>query len=120
MRATIRFVWLLVGSVALLGLAACGGTSAGGGPSGKTVALKTPASGCGSVPLSAVKDPDGVVAQLPADQKAAYAGYPYTVHKSMWSDWKPKGAAPYDIGVVWGPSTAGFQVDMGNAVVDRL
>ena len=107
-------------SVALLGLAACGGTSSGGGASGTTVALKEPASGCGSVPLPAVKDPDGVVAQLPAEQKAAFVGYPYTVHKSMWGDWKPKGSPPYDIGVVWGPSTAGFQVEMGKAVVDRL
>src|SRR3954447_18266466 len=120
MRATIRFVWVLSASVALLGLAACGGSSGGGGPSGSAVSLKAPASGCGSVPLTAVKDPDGVVAQLPPDQKSAYFGYPYTVHKSMWSDWKPKGPGPYDIGAVWGPSTAGFQVEMGKAVVDRL
>src|SRR3954452_13008746 len=120
MRATIRFVWVLSASVALLGLAACGAGSSSGGSSGTTVSLKAPASGCGSVPLTAVKDPDGVVAQLPADQKAAYFGYPYTVHKSMWSDWKTNGPGPYNIGVVSGTSTAGFQVEMGNAVVDRL
>jgi ribose transport system substrate-binding protein len=110
----------LVAAVAALGLAACGGSSGGGGASGSDVALKEPASGCGSVPLPAVKDPDGVVAQLPAEQKAAFEGYPYTVHKSMWSNWKPTGPGPYDVGVVWGPSTAGFQVEMGNALQERL
>lgn len=70
--------------------------------------------------MAAVKDPDGVVAQLPADQQAAYQGYPYAVQKSPWADWKPKGAPPYKVGVVWGPATAGFQNDMGQAVVDKL
>ena len=118
---TLRCVWMVLGIVALLlGVAACGGSSGGSGPSGSNVSLQEPKSGCGSVSLEAVKDPDGVVAQLPAKQKDAYVGYPYTVHKSMWSDWKPKGSPPYDVGVVWGPSTAGFQVEMGKALVDRL
>jgi len=119
-RRRLRWSCALVTTVALLGLAACGGSSGAGGTSGSKVALKEPASGCGSVPLPAVKDPNEVVVQLPAEQKAAYRGYPYTVHKSMWSDWKPNGPGPYDVGVVWGPSTAGFQVEMGNAVVARL
>ncbi|MFL5847068.1 MAG: substrate-binding domain-containing protein [Solirubrobacteraceae bacterium] len=110
----------LLAASALLGLAACGGGSGSSGPSGTKVSLEEPKSGCGSVPVPAVQDPDGVVAQLPAEQKAAYEGYAYPVHKSMWSDWKPDDAGPYDVGVVWGPSTAGFQVDMGEAVVDRL
>ncbi|UGS36158.1 substrate-binding domain-containing protein [Capillimicrobium parvum] len=129
MSKTVRCTAPFVAALALA-VAGCGGGSssgsgatAGTGSTGSTaeaVALTTPAAGCGSLPLPAVQDPDGVVAQLPADHQAAYKGYPYVVHKSPWADWKPKGEPPYKVGVAWGPSTAGFQVDMGKALVDRL
>src|SRR3954454_4568881 len=125
MSKTARWTLPVIAALAL-GLSACGGgsvsqdTGAGSTATAANVTLTTPKTGCGSVPLPAVKDPDGVVAQLPAEQQVAYKGYPYTVHKSPWADWKPDGPGPYKVGVAWGPSTAGFQVDMGNALVDRL
>src|SRR3954469_14978032 len=94
----------LLAAAAVLGLAACGGgsttTTAGSSTSqggAEQVSSTTPENGCGSVNLPAVKDPDGVVAQLPAENRAAYRGYPYVVHKSPWADWRPKGEPPYRV-----------------------
>ncbi len=125
MSTTARLTVPLAAALAL-GLAACGGGSVSTGTSGGSTAatqnatLTAPKTGCGSVQLPAVKDPDGLVAKLPPEQQAAYEGYGYTVHKSPWADWKPQGPGPYKVGVAWGPTTAGFQVDMGKALVDRL
>ncbi len=105
-------------------LAACGGSvqSGGSAASGTTadVPVEPPDSGCGSFTAPAVKDPDGIVAQLPADLRARYAGYPYTVRKSAWSDWKPKHDPPYTVGVQWAQLSTDFQVQVSKALVEDL
>lgn len=105
-------------------LAACGGSvqSGGSAPTGSTVAVSAdpPASGCGSFTAPAVKDPDGVVAQLPPELRDRYAGYPYTVRKSAWSDWKPKHDPPYTVGVQWAQLSTDFQVQVSKGIVEDL
>jgi ribose transport system substrate-binding protein len=107
-------------------LAACGGSvQSGGSPAAGTtaaaaVAVAPPASGCGSFATPAVKDPDGVVAQLPDALQARYAGYPYTVRKSAWADWKPKHEPPYTVGVQWAQLSTDFQVQVSQALVADL
>lgn len=105
-------------------LAACGGSVSTGG-SGASAATKVtsvapPTSGCGSFAAPAVKDPDGVVARLPTELRARYAGYPYTVRKSAWAGWKPKHGPPYTVGVQWAQLSTDFQVQVSKGVVDAL
>jgi ABC-type sugar transport system substrate-binding protein len=62
--------------------------------------LSSASSGCGTVPTVAYHDASGVIASLPAQYKAAYASYPSTIFKSAWTNFKPKHAPPYTIGLV--------------------
>ena len=106
-------------------LAACGKSSDSGGGStgigtGKVASATPPASGCGSYEAPTVKDPDGVVAALPKALKDRYAGYPYTVRKSAWSDWKPKHGPPYKVGVQWAQLSTDFQVQVSQRLVKEL
>jgi ribose transport system substrate-binding protein len=106
------------------GLTACGGSvQSSGSAAGATTAdvpVAPPTSGCGSFTAPAVKDPDGVVAALPADLRSLYAGYPYTVARSAWADWKPKHDPPYTVGVQWAQLSTDFQVQVSKGVVDAL
>ena len=74
-------------AVMALGLAACGGGSASQGTSdasggtaadtaATTIAAAPPKTGCGSLPLPTVKDPDGVVAALPRRAPVRIRGLP--------------------------------------------
>ena len=45
------------------------------------------------------KDPDGVAATLTGAAKAAMGGYPGTVYKSPWANFKPKHGPPWVIGM---------------------
>ena len=51
------------------------------------------------VPSSLPNDPDGVAASLTGAAKAAMGGYPGTVYKSPWADFKPKHGPPWKIGM---------------------
>ena len=118
-----RFVAALLIGVAAVAITACGSSSSSSsqkGTTGKNVSLETPASGCGSLKLPAVKDVDGVVKTLPASTQESYQGLSLPVTKSVWQNFKPKGEPPYDVAVVWGPATPGFNNTVGKAVTDRL
>lgn len=95
-----------------LAVAACGGSPAA--PSASS------SGGCGNVPTIAPKDPDGVLASLPANARAWYNAYPVGVYKSQWADWKPKHAAPYTVGLAFGPIINPFQTAIYNGIQDAL
>jgi ABC-type sugar transport system substrate-binding protein len=105
----------VVGTVLILLTAACSGgtlsdssTSAGTG----TSITSTSQSQCGTVPTVAVKDPDGVVANLPAAYQAGYNGYTGTVYASRWDDWKPATHGPYTIGISLSAETNPYEVEL--------
>src|SRR4051794_39424559 len=99
-----RFLAVFLMGVAAVAITACGSSSSSSqkGTTGKNVSLETPASGCGSLKLPAVKDADGVVKTLPASTQESYQGLSLPVSKSNWQNFKPKGDPPYNVAVVWG------------------
>jgi ribose transport system substrate-binding protein len=115
MRVFGSGTWVGVALAAALAVAACGGSGGTGASAGGVKAASTgplPANGCGSLPQPKTLDPDGIVATLPAQYRAAYAGYEPKTQKSAWATWKPKHAPPYTIGVQWNAVTTPFQADM--------
>lgn len=86
-------------------LAGCGATSGNttAPMSLKAISLTPPATGCGSVPMTKLDDPDDLVAGLPAVDRAAYVDYDQPVLKSAWANWKPNHPGPYRVAIVWGP-----------------
>jgi ribose transport system substrate-binding protein len=110
-----------IGACAVV-LSACGAGSGGGSSASTTATTQNaafaplPKTGCGSAPIPAAQDPDGVLAALPADARANYAGYTVPVHASPWQDWKPSHAPPYKVAVAWSPLVSDFQINMLNAI----
>ncbi len=100
-------------AIGLVVLTACGGAS----PASTST---TASGGCGSVPTVAPRDPDGLLAQLPADLRALYNGYSYPVYKSQWADWKPKHSPPYTVGLAFGPIVNPFQQATYTEIQDAL
>jgi len=93
-------------------VAACGGSPA---------STASSASGsCGSVPAIAPRDPDAVLTGLPADVRGWFNGYDVPVYRSQWADWKPKHAAPYTVGLAFGPIINPFQTALYNGIQDAL
>jgi ribose transport system substrate-binding protein len=103
---------LAVGSAVLsiVALAACGSsdkssssTSSSTASAGATKQSATTASGGAScipsAPTTMPTDPDGVVAQLTGAAKAGMGGYPGTVYKSPWENFKSKHGPPWKIGM---------------------
>lgn len=84
--------------------------------------FKPPTSGCGSYPIRQPADPDGVIASLDAQHRAALGGYAdfpgstVKVVKSRWANWKPAHPGPYKVAVSWGQLVSDFQVQ----IVDNL
>src|SRR4051812_11831675 len=117
MRSKISCLLLLA---ACVGLTACGAGDSGGTDAANTATVKTLSSGCGSAKLPAAKDPDGVLAALPASYRTEYAGYPTAVRKSPWSTWKPSHGPPYKVAVSWGPMVNDFQIKGYQQVVQQL
>jgi ribose transport system substrate-binding protein len=93
--------------------AACGGSSASSTTSSSS-------GSCGSVPTIAPKDPDAVLGALPASVRGWYNGYEVPVYKSQWADWKPKHAAPYTVGLAFGPIINPFQTAIYNGIQESL
>ncbi|HWD76644.1 MAG TPA: substrate-binding domain-containing protein [Solirubrobacteraceae bacterium] len=94
-------------------VAACGSTSSTSS-SGAASAAASPSSTSAAAPVSTAgtvpacvppvpsqlpKDPDGVAATLTGAAKTALGGYPGTVYKSPWSNFKPKHGPPWKIGM---------------------
>jgi ribose transport system substrate-binding protein len=88
-RLRNRRSWACRGLVAAalpmaLVIGACGtkSGSTAASSSGQVNAFKAE---CGAMPGAAPKDPDGVVAKLPAVAQASYTDYPYEVKASPWA-----------------------------------
>jgi ribose transport system substrate-binding protein len=81
--------------------------------SASAVSPVAPATGCGSYSGKPPADPDGVLASLDNQHRAAYLGYP-SVQKSAWSQWKPKHGPPWHIEFVLAGSLNQFQIDATN------
>src|SRR4051794_7610812 len=119
-----------VAALAMVLAAGCGGSSSSGGGStgggAKVPAFATnytpPASGCGSFPVKAPADPDGVIGELDKPHQDALGGYSdykgstIKILKSQWADWKPSHPGPYKVAVSWGQLVSDFQVQ----IVDNL
>jgi ABC-type sugar transport system substrate-binding protein len=114
-----------------LGLAACSSSSSGPAPSstgsssaGSSTAASSATSpsasassagaaaagACGTVPTTLPKDPDGVVAALPASLQTLYNGYPTGVYKSAFASWKPASAANKTVGFLLSSTDNGYQL----------
>ena len=113
-RASPRARTLAAGLAALalsLSLAACG----------EDATPSASASGsCGDVPTAAPKDPDGILAALPAAVRDDYNLYTSPVLASAWSNWKPKHDGPYKVGVLWQPAMNAFTTNVHDSFVDAL
>jgi ribose transport system substrate-binding protein len=75
-------------------------TSAAAATSSSAAASSGSAPACvPPVPTQLPKDPDGVAATLTGAAKAALGGYPGTVYKSPWANFKPMHGPPWKIGL---------------------
>ncbi|MBV9134342.1 MAG: substrate-binding domain-containing protein [Chloroflexi bacterium] len=93
------------------------GTSAASAPA---AGAQTGGGGCGDVPTIAAQDPDGVLSSLPANEAAWYNGYEVPVYQSQWTNWQPKHAAPYTVGLAFGPIINPFQQAIYQEIQDSL
>src|SRR6478752_782504 len=122
MNRPTRWIFAICLFAAACAIAACGssGQSSEFTGTGKVASATPPASGCGSFTAPQVKDPDGVIASLSKNLQGRYAGYPYTVRKSAWSDWKPKHGPPYNVGVFGAQLATDFQIQVSSRLVKQL
>jgi ribose transport system substrate-binding protein len=101
---------LLVLAVAI---AAALGTASPG--SSATDATKA-AAACGTLPRVAPKDPQKALATTTATVKTYYNGWPFQLYKSQLANWKPKGKAPYTVGVLFDGLSNPFQAYVFNTL----
>jgi ABC-type sugar transport system substrate-binding protein len=126
-RSAALVLLALVGC-ALVVSACAGSVSSSATGSVPTVlrAYHPPANGCGSYSAAMPKDPDGLIASLDAEHRAAYPGYSaydpsgLSVIKSAWADWKPSHPAPYRIAISWSALVSDFQVQMVRLLQKQL
>jgi ribose transport system substrate-binding protein len=121
-RARRRGSLLTVTLLSMVGASGCGAhSSASSAPKhAGAVVLRTPASGCGSVPTNLSRDPSHVVASLPAPERAAYANFAQPILASLWAHWRPRHPPPYKVSIVWGPLASDFESLTLNAIKARL
>jgi ABC-type sugar transport system substrate-binding protein len=102
-----------------LGLVACSSGSSSSSSTGPSTSQSAsaasspaaaPAGKCGTIPATLPKDPDGVIAALPASLQALYNGYPTGVYKSAFASWKPKSAANKTVGFLLSETNNGYQL----------
>jgi ribose transport system substrate-binding protein len=77
-------------------------------------------SDCGVLDTVAPRDADGALDSLSEASKSLYNGYPYDIYPSAWADWKPQGAGPYTVGVVFGPLRNAHQQEIYDTLVADL
>jgi len=94
-------------AVLAISLAACGSSSNSSSAAGSSADAS-----CVTVPNVAAKDPQGVLAKLPADVARAFDGYPGEILPSAWAGWKADHAAPYTVGILWQPPVNPVMVKM--------
>ncbi len=91
-------------AVVVLAAAAFAAYGASAGTSTTRAAAK-----CGDIPKVAPKDPQKLVAKLPASLRAEYQGFSGQILPSAWTNWKPKGSPPYTVGVLFEALVNPFQ-----------
>jgi ABC-type sugar transport system substrate-binding protein len=100
-----------------LGLAACSSSSSSSAPASTSATSSATASAsaasatsCGTIPTTLPSDPDGVIAALPSSLQTLYNGYPTTVYKSAFANWKPKSASNKTVGFLLSETNNGYQL----------
>src|SRR4051794_17887983 len=102
-------------AVLALLLAGCGTTS-----NASSAGVSSADAACLTVPDVAAKDPQGVLAKLPADVASAFNGYPGEIVPSAWAGWKADHAAPYKVGILWQPPVNPVMVKMHDEMKSAL
>jgi ribose transport system substrate-binding protein len=102
-------------AVLVLSLAACGSSS-----DASSAGSSSADASCVTIPDVAAKDPQGVLAKLPADVAAAFNGYPGEILPSAWAGWKADHAAPYKVGILWQPPVNPVMVKMHDEMKSAL
>jgi len=125
MRPASRGAMTAFALAAGLGLAACSSSSSGSSspasaPASGTSAATTAASKCGSVPTTLPGDPNGVLAALPASLRTLYNGYPTTVYKSAFANWKPRSASSKTVGFLLSETNNGYQLALASILSGML
>jgi ribose transport system substrate-binding protein len=67
------------------------------------------ATACGALPTVAPQDADRTLARATTTAKGFYNGWPFPLRKSALANWKPKGQAPYTVGVLFDGLSNPFQ-----------
>jgi ribose transport system substrate-binding protein len=102
--------------MALMALTACSGSSSSSKSSSSGTSGSTSSTTCGSIPTVRPADSSGELSKLPGNISAWYNGADAPILNSAWSDWKPKHAAPYTVGISYGALTNPFQTGFFNAI----
>jgi ribose transport system substrate-binding protein len=113
--ARVRFgVAAALLAAAAVAVAACGSSTlsrtSADGPVGAVTSSADGTGGCGDTNLGPVNDPAGVLNKLPAAYAAGYDGYPYTVQRSAWANWRPAKSSGLRVGVILGDTANPAQV----------
>jgi len=102
-----------------LSLVACSSGSAKTAGATGTPSASTSASKCGTIPATLPSDPDGALSALPASLRALYNGYPVTVYKSAFADWKPKSSSK-TVGFLLSETNNGYQLALQHILEGML
>lgn len=93
------------GVFALAGCSAAAPTDPAAAPSGEPTAA---VGECGTVPQVGAQDPEGLLGGLSQSIQDGYNGYPYTLQKSAWADWKSEKTEGYTAAIVGTSPAAPF------------
>lgn len=105
-----------MGTLAALAAASASSGATTGTGSGKAATGSVASSTCAKIPTVPVKDPSGVVAQLPKKVQELYNDFPYPVTKSVWDHFKGV-KPPWKIGISIGfPLVNASGIDWVNSV----
>jgi ribose transport system substrate-binding protein len=123
MRSRVHPLCAALAVALAVALSACGTAGSGSGGAGAVAAAvyeDVPASGCGSLSSLPIKDPDGVVAALAPDHRAAYDGFPSPTLRSPWAHYTPRHAPPYTVGLLAVPPANDYQQRLQSGIKTLL